>query len=648
MNVQAFIPFTPFLAVIFLFFALIQAIRHKQQGGGTAFLALLAIGVPVAAYILINDANVQVELIQFMALNAIIVFVGSIVILLIERGNPARDMNHSYGMLGVGLAILLALGIFLTPMLAKASNAISGNTTNGAGTTQTTGQGNPQVIQALTQQTGLTVADLTTQMNSGSTTIAKLVSAHNGNLTAVTSAITTALDQMTSSGSQSAQLLSRLGSSSDIATQLVQGQLQSRVQTLMVNLLLTGSTGFSGAGSFGGNGSGGNGNGGNNTTGGNGGFGGNGGSNAQTTQEAAPNNGSGGNGGSFGGFGGNPNATPSGNGGFGGFGGNPNATPGAPNDNGSGGSFGGFGGNPNATQPAPANNTSEQSIAPTNTPENQSVAQVPTQAATQGTETEVAQVLSQQTGLSVADLTTQLNNGSTLAQLVSAHNGDATAVSTAITNALDKFASSNPQGSQLLSRLGNSSSDIAGEVIQGQLPGRSQQIVMAVLLTGSLPAFGGSGGFGGNNTSGGNSGSGGNGGANQVPPTPTPTLAPPTATVMRPTRIVFPTDTPTPEGTEAATAEATAEAGGASVSSGTGTCTLVTTFNLNLRDKPNKDTGVVLLSVPANTSLTPTSKTSDGWYAVSYGGHDGWVDGQYTTTKGACSSLPTATATSGS
>ena len=207
MSLQTLIVFSPFLAVLYVLYGLIQALRRKEQGFIAALLAFITVAGTVAAYVITTDALTKARLTQFMLLNAIIVFVGSLLMLLLERRNPDRDMNRSYGMLGLGMSILLAIGIFVTPLLAGAlanSNQASATANNfgNNGTLQTVraftpgargngGQGNAEstqaadttsggqspLAQALTAQTGLSVDDLNTQITSGSTTERRAIQA---------------------------------------------------------------------------------------------------------------------------------------------------------------------------------------------------------------------------------------------------------------------------------------------------------------------------------------------------------------------------------------------------------------------------------------------------------------------------------------
>ena len=214
----------------------------------------------------------------------------------------------------------------------------------------------------------------------------------------------------------------------------------------------------------------------------------------------------------------------------------------APSFGGNGTGGGGF---------APQNTNGNASGAPTNPPQE---APQPTEATTAqavpSVDPQVAQVLTDQTGLSANDLNTQIAGGITIAQLVTAHNGDLNAVTTAIATALDQLTSSGGRTAQLLSRMGSDNATIASQLVQGQLPAQVQQRVITLLITGAAPSTNGNGNGGGANPPANTNGAGN-------PPelstnTPTPTQAatslPPTATVARPTPIVFPTATDTPEG----------------------------------------------------------------------------------------------------
>ena len=266
MNVQSLIPFTPFLAVLYVLYAFIQSLRKKRQGIIAALLALIALVVPIIGIVLAETPLARIALVEYLTLNGIIVFIGSFIVLMIERRNPSRPANRSYGILGIALSALIAVEIFVYPLLAgslggRANNtAAQGDNSTLENISQTTSGQATAFGQLAAKQTGLTVEDLTTQLQSGST-IADLVTKNKGDLDAVTKAAATALDDLTKQGGIAAQMMSRLGTNSTaIATQFVQGNLQARAQTLLTTMLMTGA-----APSFGGrqNGTGGSGAGGN-------------------------------------------------------------------------------------------------------------------------------------------------------------------------------------------------------------------------------------------------------------------------------------------------------------------------------------------------------------------------------------------------
>ncbi len=101
--------------------------------------------------------------------------------------------------------------------------------------------------------------------------------------------------------------------------------------------------------------------------------------------------------------------------------------------------------------------------------------------------------------------------------------------------------------------------------------------------------------------------------------TPSRTPAPPTAT---PTRWQYATRTPTPTATLPAP------------------CLALTLYNLNLRAAPSRD-AALQLTIPYNTTLLVYGRTADsGWWFVEYDGRTGWVDSQYVQAASACAALP--------
>ncbi len=93
------------------------------------------------------------------------------------------------------------------------------------------------VAVALTAQTGLSSNDLLAQLQAGST-VADLVAANNGDLDAMITAIAGALDDLSTSGGPGAQMIARFGSdTTQVATQLVNGELGQAQQFLLPQLI---------------------------------------------------------------------------------------------------------------------------------------------------------------------------------------------------------------------------------------------------------------------------------------------------------------------------------------------------------------------------------------------------------------------------
>ncbi len=122
MNLSTFVPYVPFLALIYALFALLQALRHRQQGIAATLLALIAVAAPVIAYILSSAADVHASLLQSILINAAVVFIASLLTLLVERRNPQRDPRHSFGMFGVGVSMILVVAMFALPLLTSGTS----------------------------------------------------------------------------------------------------------------------------------------------------------------------------------------------------------------------------------------------------------------------------------------------------------------------------------------------------------------------------------------------------------------------------------------------------------------------------------------------------------------------------------------------
>ncbi len=350
MTLQTFVPYMPFLAVLFVLFALLQALRHRRQGFGAALLALVSIAAPLAAYLLSSDVSLRASLIQSMTINAAVVFVASLLTLLIERRDPKRDPNHSYGLLGIGLSMLLVVGMFALPMIAA------------------------------TSATNSTTAAFNTAANTGDTV---LVSAVTPGAAISQSSDTTVQPQATPAAPPNGNFAPPLDGSGSFAP-----------PSDMLNA-----------------------------------------ANAQ----------------------------------------------------------------PPATAAASQDTASPPVVLATNTPESQSAA--------------------------------------------------------------------------------------------------------PSIQAGDTPATTGE-------------------------------------SIIRPTRIVFPTETPAPEATAISTVAADTASASAGSDSTAAACTLVVDYNLNLRDQPTTDGSTVLLSIPFGSSVSSSGHTADGWYSVTYDGKSGWISGQYVTAGAACASLP--------
>ncbi|MBI1277518.1 MAG: SH3 domain-containing protein [Anaerolineaceae bacterium] len=273
-----------------------------------------------------------------------------------------------------------------------------------------------------------------------------------------------------------------------------------------------------------------------------------------------------------------------------------------------------------------------------------------------------AQTLISQTGLSAADLTAKIKNGNTIAQLVTAHNGDITAVKKAIAAVFDELKAAGGMQAKMMSSLGSDSLDIASKLVEGQLPAQIQQLVTTQMVSGNAAPPQGAAGFAppsGANTnaseasspaaaapptaSGGFvSASSNNQTQAQAPATATPTTVPtlaPTEVVARPTLIIFPSSTPTTAASTSSGAATASTATVASIENSQATCTIVIDYNLNLRDKPTQEDSTVFLSIPFGTTVTTNGRNADNWYKVTYEGKTGWVSGDYVTAQASCNQL---------
>ncbi len=148
MTLQTFVPYIPFLALSYALFALIQALRHQRQGVVALLLALIGIAAPLVAYVLNSDIAISASLIDAIFTNSVIVFVASLLTLWIERRNQTRDPKHSYGMVGIGLSILLMISMFALPLVSPTTSSAAPPTafSDTAGTTTTTSTNNGDFV----------------------------------------------------------------------------------------------------------------------------------------------------------------------------------------------------------------------------------------------------------------------------------------------------------------------------------------------------------------------------------------------------------------------------------------------------------------------------------------------------------------------
>ncbi len=252
MNLQSLMAFAPFLSLLYLAFALLQALRRQRQGWGAVVLALIALAAPTAALVSTQDAALRSNLMSALTLNAVIVFVTSLVIMLIEKRRS--QASRSYGMVGIGLGVVLAAGTFIFPLVSSssassptpaASAALSGAMIQPvSSTTANTAAETTATADVLAEHTGLAGDALLAEVQSGST-IARLVAAYGGDLEAVISATAGALDELKGQDGMPARMLANLGTDSTaIATQFVNGELDSRAQQFLLMTLVGGSSGF--------------------------------------------------------------------------------------------------------------------------------------------------------------------------------------------------------------------------------------------------------------------------------------------------------------------------------------------------------------------------------------------------------------------
>jgi hypothetical protein len=140
--------------------------------------------------------------------------------------------------------------------------------------------------------------------------------------------------------------------------------------------------------------------------------------------------------------------------------------------------------------------------------------------------------------------------------------------------------------------------------------------------------------------------------ATPTPPAPTNTRTPPPTPTETPDRVatLFAELTLTPIASPPAGStdgDATPLATGSGSPSAISTrdpfaafCIASVDFNLRLRRAPSRDAETILV-IPYTTVLELTAQNSDGaWFATTYDGQTGWVDGTFLTRAASCANLP--------
>lgn len=290
-------------------------------------------------------------------------------------------------------------------------------------------------------------------------------------------------------------------------------------------------------------------------------------------------------------------------------------------------------------------------------------ADAPTQNTEASTDSPLLAVVAAETGLASDELLSQLDGGSTLAELVAANGGNLDAVTAAVTQALEAQIEAGTLPAQMLDRMGGDAATIAAGAVNGDLP----PMILNGLLGGTMTTGAGRQGNGSNggppegftppnaaadaDTSGSSDGESMPAPALPGPVTPEaeneaasppiePTSQPATVesvtlsnTNMLPTPTPFmfdvaPTATPVVDMVAAPETEAAVA-----------TCEVVVNFNLNFRTGPAEDENW-LATIPAYTTVTSTGQNADGWWQVTYDDETGWVSGDYVTADRACAALP--------
>ncbi len=251
-----------FLSLPYILYAVTQAVRGQLRVGkwGT-LLAYVAVIVPIAMLALdAININSQPLLTAAILANAVIVLVISAVLLVMEIRRSQRDLNHSFGVLGLGVGSLLIVGMFITPVILSQflDNAVPTRTeaTTGRGTRSTEGTASGPTdrdsssavssnldtdvdFQAMLETaTGLAFENILSQIDEG-TSLAGLVELGGGDMDVVMTAITETLEQGIAEGAVPPRILEQFGSdAASLAAQIVNGELSSQVVTRIIGGIL--------------------------------------------------------------------------------------------------------------------------------------------------------------------------------------------------------------------------------------------------------------------------------------------------------------------------------------------------------------------------------------------------------------------------
>ena len=244
---STFITLSSFLALPYIITAVIQKVRGSRIGFWSTLLAYVAVIVPLVALALDTVNSLYEPLLPATILaNTAIVLVISVVILVLDYRKPERDLNHSFGLLGLGVAALLLAGVVTTPLILSLIPGTTATQSTGANTTATT---DSSLSGVLIEQTGLSFEEIQTQMEGG-TSLTSLIEAHGGSTEAVTNALTQAINQAIEAGTIPQQMLDRMGGNAAAVTaQIVSGELPAQMASRILSTFTgqgTAPGGFSG------------------------------------------------------------------------------------------------------------------------------------------------------------------------------------------------------------------------------------------------------------------------------------------------------------------------------------------------------------------------------------------------------------------